>query len=432
MKEQNYPQAGERLFHSTLENGLTVYYLPKADYNRTYGLFTTNFGSLDTRFIAPGSKKMSHFQEGIAHFLEHKLFEKKEGDVMYKFGALGAQTNAFTSFSRTSYLFSTCENSFECTELLLDFVQDPYFTKENVEKEQGIIQQEIQMYQDDSDWQLFAGLLSHMYPDTPLAQDIAGTPESINAITAEDLYQNYEIFYHPSNMTLFLTGPFDVSKMDDFVRNNQAQKHYTKKEPIERMALEQMKVKSGATKTLDVAMPKLALGLRGDDRLATDSRTLMRYKLSLSLFLDLIIGRTSKRYETLYNAHEIDDTFGFSFDLDKRFHFFSITGDTKNPKKLSETLQEAIKSYKIDSDFNAAHLELLKRDMLGEYFSALNSLEYIANQFSTERYDEINFFDLPEILSELTLEIISKHVDSFIAEMKVVEYTILSQSSEMN
>jgi predicted Zn-dependent peptidase len=425
LKSKFYEKTGETLYHDVLENGLTVYYLPKADYNKTYGLFTTNFGSLDTSFVPLGKSEMQTFPEGIAHFLEHKLFEKEDGDVMYKFGALGASTNAFTSFSRTSYLFSTQENAYECTELLLDFVQKPYFTAENVHKEQGIIQQEIQMYQDDAEWRLFAGLLEKMYLGTALAADIAGTPETINAITAEDLYENYETFYHPSNMNLFLTGPFEISEMADFVKKNQAGKDFVKMPAIEREEVVLEAPISGETMSLEVAMPKFALGLRGQEKLPEHPVELLKYKLSNQLFLDLLFGRTSQRFEELYNEGLIDDSFGFSFDLDARFHFAVFTADTENPKKLCETLQEALKSYKIDRDFTAAHLELLKREMLGEYFSSLNSLEYIANQFATEIYGDVNFFDLPEIIESLSLVDVERAVDAFLTEKRAVEFTIL-------
>ena len=425
MKVKFYEKTGETLYSDVLENGLTVYYLPKAYYNRTYGLFTTNFGSLDTTFVPLGQTELKTFPEGIAHFLEHKLFEKEDGDVMYKFGALGASTNAFTSFSRTSYLFSTRENIYECTQLLLDFVQKPYFTEENVHKEQGIIQQEIQMYQDDSDWRLFAGLLEKMYPESPIAADIAGTSATINAITAEDLYENYETFYHPSNMNLFLTGPFDVEEMADFVKANQSEKDFGKRVEIEREAVQAAAPISGGKIKLEVAMPKFALGLRGEDELAEQAAEVLKYKLSNQLFLDLLFGRTTQRYEEWYNAGLIDDSFGFSFDLEPRFHFAVFTADTENPEKLSQALQEALKSYKMDRDFDEEHLELLKREMLGDYFSSLNSLEYIAHQFSSEIYGDLTFFDLPEILNQLTLSEIEKQADRFITTMKAVEFTIL-------
>ncbi|MFZ2558160.1 MAG: pitrilysin family protein, partial [Lactococcus raffinolactis] len=234
MEIKKYPQVGETLYKEVLDNGLLVYYLPKPEFNKTYGLFTTNFGSLDTRFVPRGGSDMQTFPEGIAHFLEHKLFEKKDGDAMNFFGTLGANSNAFTSFTRTSYLFSTMENVEPNVELLLDFVQEPYFTQASVEKEQGIITQEIQMYQDDADFRLFFGLLQNLYPESPLAADIAGTPKSIRRISAEDLYENYRTFYHPGNMTLFLTGPFEVSEMSDLVAKNQAEKRFEPIVPIQR------------------------------------------------------------------------------------------------------------------------------------------------------------------------------------------------------
>ncbi|WP_341784088.1 pitrilysin family protein [Lactococcus formosensis subsp. formosensis] len=424
MQKKSYEKTGEVLYTDVLDNGLTVYYLPKPDYNRTYGLFTTNFGSLDTSFIPTGSRDMKTFPEGIAHFLEHKLFEKKEGDVMYKFGAYGAQTNAFTSFSRTSYLFSTRENIYECVNLLLDFVQEPYFTEENVAKEQGIIQQEIQMYQDDSDWRLFAGLLASLYPDSPLADDIAGTPHSIKEITAADLYANYETFYHPSNMNLFLTGPFDVEQMAAFVNDNQETKPFIKAEPIQRKTVEGSQPIAGKTLAFEVAMPKLALGFRGEDTLPTDARELLEYKLSNQLLLDMLFGKTSHRYEEMYNAGLVDDSFGYGFDMDKSFHFANITVDTEKPDQVSKVLQEALKSYKIDKDFEKENLEMLKREILGDYYKSLNSLEYLANQFSSNIYGEINFFDLPEILSGLTLEKVSKYAEKFVENMQTVDFII--------
>lgn len=424
MQKKTYEKIGEILYTEVLANGLTVYYLPKPDFNRTYGLFTTNFGSLDTSFVPLGSQELQTFPEGIAHFLEHKLFEKKEGDVMYKFGSYGAQTNAFTSFSRTSYLFSTRENIYDCVGLLLDFVQEPYFTAENVEKEQGIIQQEIQMYQDDSDWRLFSGLLASLYPDSPLADDIAGTPQTIKEITVEDLYTNYETFYHPSNMNLFLTGPFDIDQMSAFVRDNQEQKNFPESKPIQRKIIEASQPQQGRKLEFEVAMPKLAIGFRGEDFLPTDPWELLEYKLSNQLLLDMLFGKTSHRYEEMYNSGLIDDSFGYGFDMDKDFHFVNITVDTEKPKQVSKILQEALKRYKIDKDFAKENLELLKRETLGDYYKSLNSLEYIANQFSSNIYGEINFFNLPEILSGLTLEKISRHAEKFIQNMQAVDFII--------
>ncbi|GFH42770.1 protease [Lactococcus hodotermopsidis] len=424
MEIKKYPQVGETLYKDVLSNGLTVFYLPKPDYNKTYGLFTTNFGSLDTTFTPRGKSEMTTFPEGIAHFLEHKLFEKKDGDAMNFFGALGANSNAFTSFSRTSYLFSTMENIAENVELLLDFVQEPYFTQESVEKEQGIITQEIQMYQDYADFRLFFGLLQNLYPKSQLASDIAGTPRSIRQITASDLYENYQTFYHPSNMTLFLTGAFEVEKMSDLVTKNQAEKTFEAISKIKKAPFSAADPIVSNKLSFDVTIPKLALGFRGYDKLSSDGLKRFEYKVAVQLMLTMIFGNTSSRYENLYNQGLIDDSFGFDFEVGSQYHFASFTSDTIYPIKLAKILRDTLKSYKIERDFNLEHLTMLKKEMLGDYYKSLNSLEFIANQFSSNLFEGVTFFDFPSILACLTLEKIEKHADKFVNDMKSSDFVM--------
>lgn len=206
-KPINFEQLQETLFHEKMANGLDVYVLPKQGFNKTYAVFTTKYGSIDNQFVPLNKEEMVHVPDGIAHFLEHKLFEKADGDVFQDFSKQGASANAFTSFTRTAYLFSSTSNVEKNLETLVDFVQDPYFTEKSVEKEKGIIGQEINMYDDNPDWRLFFGLIENMYKDHPVKIDIAGTVESISHITKDLLYECYETFYHPSNMLLFIVGP---------------------------------------------------------------------------------------------------------------------------------------------------------------------------------------------------------------------------------
>lgn len=424
METKTYPQVGETLYKEVLDNGLLVYYLPKPDFNKTYGIFTTNFGSLDTSFIPRGETTVRAFPEGIAHFLEHKLFEKADGDAMNFFGALGANANAFTSFTRTSYLFSTMENVVPNVELLLDFVQEPYFTQPSVEKEQGIITQEIQMYQDDADFRLFFGLLQNLYPDSPLASDIAGTPKSIRQITADDLYENYRTFYHPANMTLFLTGPFDVTEMSQLVTQNQTEKRFDPISQIQRTPFQAAAPIASSKLAFDVSIPKLALGFRGYDRLASDPMLRFEYKLAIQVMLTMILGSTSRRYESLYNQGLIDDSFGFDFEVSPQYHFASMTSDTIYPIKLAKILRDTLKSYKIESDFNQSQLTRIKKELLGDYYKSLNSLEFIANQFSSNLFEGVTFFDFPMILSGLNLDKIVYHADKFIEKMVSTDFTM--------
>ena len=423
MEKKIYSKISETLFTEKLANGLTVYLLPKPQFHKTFGLFTTNFGSLDVRF------NEKTYPEGIAHFLEHKLFEKEDGDVMYKFGAMGAQTNAFTTFNRTAYLFSTAERIEENTELLLDFVQQPYFTAENVAKEQGIITQEIQMYQDDPDWRLFAGVLAAMYPDSPLADDIAGTPASINEITAEMLYENHAAFYQPGNMSLFLTGPFEAESMMALIKENQAAKEFSADKLPERAAFTPSAAVALTEIKFDVVEPKLALGFRGEDVVTADSR--YRYQVAMQLFFAMIYGKTSSFYEKNYHSGMIDDSFNYEFENNGIFHFLIVSLDTENPQALAWLLQDTLKNYKIGEDVSESHLALIKRQMLGAHYRSLNSLEFIANEFAAMPTDaEQTIFDLPEILEKLTITDITNFADGFIREMQMSEFIIRPNEAE--
>ncbi len=234
MKPLEFKQLEETLYYEQLDNGLDVYILPKNGFHKTFATFTTNYGSVDNEFIPLGKTEPVKVPDGIAHFLEHKMFESEDGDVFHTFGKQGASANAFTSFTRTAYLFSSTTNVNQNVETLLDFVQHPYFTDKTVEKEKGIIGQEITMYDDNPDWRAYFGTIENMYEKHPVKIDIAGTIPSINKITKEDLYTCYETFYHPSNMLLFIVGSVDPEEMMLLIRENQSDKTFPAPTGIER------------------------------------------------------------------------------------------------------------------------------------------------------------------------------------------------------
>lgn len=416
MNKQYYAQINEVLYEEVLSNGLKVFLLPKKDYHKIYGLFSTNYGSIDNEFIPIGKEDFISVPDGIAHFLEHKMFEKETGDVFQTFGQQGASANAFTSFTKTSYLFSTTSQLEKNLKTLLDFVQEPYFTKETVEKEKGIIGQEIQMYEDDSNWRLFFGILGNLYPKHPLHIDIAGTIESIAEITAEDLYICHETFYHPGNMTLFLVGNFDPEEIISFIRENQSKKSFPEAKEISRRFPEETPedVINSREIKMAVSHPKAILGIKGVDDLPVNGKALLKYKTTASLLLQLLLGNTSKNYLSLYNSGLIDDSFGFEFNLDRSFHFADFSSDSDHPKELTEALEEILKNYADDQAINADNLNLLKKKMLGKYFQSLNSLEYIANQFTQNLFDGMTLFDMPEVIQEITLADIFDVAERFI------------------
>ncbi|MCZ1546511.1 insulinase family protein, partial [Enterococcus faecium] len=389
MNKTEYEQINETLYHEVLPNGLTVYLLPKNDYHKTYGLFSTNYGSIDNEFIPYGEKEKVKVPDGIAHFLEHKLFEKEDGDVFQLFGKQGASANAFTSFTKTSYLFSTTDQVEKNLTTLIDFVQAPYFTEETVNKEKGIIGQEIQMYEDDPNWRMFFGILNNLYPTHPLHIDIAGTVESIDKITAQDLYTCYRTFYQPSNMVLFVVGKMEPEKLMKLIRENQEAKNFPPKQEIVRYFPENTKeiIKQSALEAA-ITRDKFVLGIKGLDTLPQEGTELLRYKTAINLLFQMILGNTSRNYLAMYNQGIIDDSFGFEFSLDREFHFADFSGDTDEPEKAAEKVKEIILGFADDPEVSETNLDLLKKKMLGQYFQSLNSIEYIANQFTQSLFGD--------------------------------------------
>ena len=423
MNKTEYEQINETLYHEVLPNGLTVYLLPKNDYHKTYGLFSTNYGSIDNEFIPYGEKEKVKVPDGIAHFLEHKLFEKEDGDVFQLFGQQGASANAFTSFTKTSYLFSTTDQVEQNLTTLIDFVQAPYFTEETVNKEKGIIGQEIQMYEDDPNWRMFFGILNNLYPAHPLHIDIAGTVESIDKITAQDLYTCYRTFYQPSNMVLFVVGKMEPEKLMKLIRENQEAKNFPPKQEIVRYFPENTKeiIKQSALEAA-ITRDKFVLGIKGLDTLPQEGTELLRYKTAINLLFQMILGNTSRNYLAMYNQGIIDDSFGFEFSLDREFHFADFSGDTDEPEKAAEKVKEIILGFADDPEVSETNLDLLKKKMLGQYFQSLNSIEYIANQFTQSLFGDRTLFDLPEIIDSIQMKDVLAAGEAFISEEAFSEF----------
>lgn len=420
--EKRYSYLKESVYQARLDNGLTVTLLPKPEFNETYGLMTTRFGAADTVFQPLGSEDYVTYPAGIAHFLEHKLFETEDGDIMQEFSRLGASSNAYTSLHQTSYLFSTTEKVLECLSLLQTFVREPYFTPENVEKEQGIIAQEIEMYADDVDYRLYTGILASLYPATPLAYDIAGSVESIMDITAQGLYENFETFYHPSNMHLFVIGNFDLEQVWNQIYHFQAAQLDEKPLQIQRAAIAHHPIRKNASEEFEAALPKLAVGIRGNDTI--DKSELQKYRLSLQLLFSMLFGWTSQRYQSLYEAGKIDSSFSFQVDVHENCHHVILTGDTVEPITVSSLLRRAIQHFEKDVDLSEEHLQVLKNEMYGDFIRSLNSLEFTASHFASHFSDEESVFDIPAILTNLTLADVIEAGRQFIGQGDMTDFMI--------
>ena len=423
LEKINYSAVGETVYQTVLANGLRVFLLPKNDFNETYGIISTNFGSVDTGIVSRETKQVTQYPAGIAHFLEHKLFEGRQGkDLLLEFTKLGAESNAFTSFTRTSYLFSATDNISENLQLLQELVHRADFTKESILREQDIIGQEIEMYQDNPDYRLFFGALANLYPQTPLAEDIAGTKESISEITVENLKENFKNFYHPSNMTLFVIGNFDLEQIAAEIEEQQEKLVFAgSSESIEKIPVSLHPVVSTDTYRMEVASPKLAVGIRGTD--FVDESELYRYKITLKLLFAMMFGWTSKRFQSLYESGKMDNSLTLEVEVEKDFHFVMLTMDTQEPVGLSHQFRSAIKNFDKDPDVTEEHLDTIKSEMFGDFLHGLNSLEYIATQYEPHLAGE-NLFDLPKILQDISLNDVIKLGHRFIGQCDMTDFTI--------
>ena len=417
-QEKYYPAVKETLYQAKLENGLTVSLLPKNDFNEVYGVVTVYVGSVDIEFTARDSKKKT-YPKGIAHFLEHKLFERENSeDIMAAFTKLGADSNAFTSFTNTSYLFSTSDNVADCLDLLDELVTSFNITEESVEREKDIIQQEREMYQDDPDSCLFFKTLANLYPETPLASDIVGTEDSIEDITLEDLRDNFDEFYTPVNSQIFLVGNFDL----ELIQNYFLQKDVggcIVQNPKELIALHP--VKKVESIRMDVASPKLAIGVRMNSDMG--HQDCYRYSVLLRALFTMMFGWTSKRFQSLYETGKLDSSLSLEVEINRRFNFLMLTMDTKEPVAISHQFRKAIQNFATDSDVSEEHLDLIKSEIYGEFIHSMNSLEFIATQYQSHS-DETTLFDLPKIIQEMTLDDVLEVGHHFIDNSEIVEFTI--------
>ncbi|MGG1678675.1 EF-P 5-aminopentanol modification-associated protein YfmH [Neobacillus sp. NRS-1170] len=417
MEKINFDQLQEELYHEKLPNGLQVYILPKKGFNKTYATFTTKYGSVDNNFAPLGKDEYVKVPDGIAHFLEHKLFEKEDGDVFQQFSRQGASANAFTSFTRTAYLFSSTSDVEKNLETLVDFVQDPYFSEKTVEKEKGIIGQEITMYDDNPDWRLYFGLIQNLYKNHPVKIDIAGTIESISHITKDWLYECYNTFYHPSNMLLFIVGPVDPERFMTQVRENQAKKEYKDMPEIKRKFEEEPLDAAEKKQVLqmNVQTSKCLVGIKALHVDQTGNE-MLKNELTMNVLLDLLFGKSSANFDQLYNEGLIDETFSYDYTQEQGFGFAMVGGDTGEPDQLSEKLEKMLIEAKNGAAFTEEQLARAKKKKIGAFLRAVNSPEYIANQFTRYAFNDMNLFDVVPTLEKITLKDVQSLASEVISE----------------
>ncbi|CCL47003.1 Putative peptidase, M16 family [Clostridioides difficile E28] len=413
----------EEVYYEKLQNGLDVYFMPKRGFMKKYAILATNYGSNDLEFVPIGEDKKIRVNEGIAHFLEHKMFEQPDGgDAFDKFSKLGVNANAFTNFTMTAYLFSATENFYESLEHLIDYVQTPYFTDENVEKEKGIIAQEIKMYNDDPDWNVYFNCLKAMYVNYPARIDIAGTVDSIYKITKEELYKCYNTFYNPGNMALFVVGDLDVEKVIDVTKKSNNYKVDKLSKSIERFYPEEpegVKEKEVIEK-FPISMPMFNIGFK-DSNVGLKGKELLRKEIVTDILVGMLFKKGSKLYEDLYMQGLINENFGAGFSSQVDYAFSIIAGDSKEPKKVKEIILDYIEKSKKEG-LSKEEFERTKKKKIGSFIKCFDSINFIGNSFISYVFKDINLLDYLDIIKDITFEEVEERLKEHFKE----EYCVIS------
>ena len=401
------------------KSGLRVYIVPKKGFSKYYAIYGTDFGSCTREFKAEGDSEKTVLPDGIAHFLEHKLFEEEDGKNAFdRFSATGANANAYTSFDITAYLFSSTDSFYENLEILLDFVNHPYFTDENVAKEQGIIGQEIKMYDDDPGWRLFFNMLGAMFNENPVKIDIAGTVESISEITPELLYKCTDNFYNPSNMALVMVGGVDAEKAEALIDK------YVTKEPINEIEcfnpIEPEKIAKGyAEQKLSVSMPLFMIGFK-EKKGFTGGEELQKREIITELILEMYFGQSSRLYTKLYDEGLINASYGKETELEKAYGFTAISGESQNPEKVYDEVKKYIEKI-TGEDVPDDAFERAKKVLIGKNLKSLNSVENIGNSFIKKLFKGQNPLLYNEVAEKITKEEIKERLsEHFAAENSVL------------
>ena len=410
----------EKLFFEKLENGMPVLIIPKRGMKKKYMIWGTYYGSNDNIFIVPGESKETRVPEGVAHFLEHKMFEQENGtnslDVLT---ALGVEANAYTTNDHTAYLFEGTTNFFEAMDELMNYVQNPYFTDENVEKEKGIIGQEIMMYDDYPDWKVYLNAMKAMYHNHSVKIDIVGTIDSISKIDKEVLYKCYHTFYNPENMVMVICGDFEPESLLEEVK-----KRLESVEPIgeiKRIYPDEPTniVKEKIEEQMEVSQPMYTIGIKDKPIDHMESNQIVQKELAMQILLELLVGKSSYLYKELYNKGSIYGGIGYSYEVSKSYAHILFSGQSNNPEEVYEMLKKQIEYFKKEG-ISPKDFERIKRKIYGEYIEEYNDVGNIARMFLTDYFKGVNSFAYLEQIKNIHVENLIQLLDDVFNEDKMV------------
>lgn len=409
----------EKAYIEDLDNGLKVIIVPKKESTKKFVIWGTKFGSIDNKFILPETGEEVTVPDGVAHFLEHKMFEQPNGtnslDTMM---ALGLDANAYTTNDHTAYLFecSEDENFYKGLDELMDYVQSPYYTNENVEKEKGIIGQEIMMYDDDPGFQLYLNTLKCLYSKCPIRIDIAGSIDSIAPINPDILYKCYNTFYNPSNMVLVVCGNFEPQNiLEEIKKRLKPSKNIGE---IHRIYEEEPKEinEKHMEKSMSVSMPIFMIGIK--DKIVNPSERVRRH-MAIEVILNLLIGKSSNLYKKLYEEQILLGEADSEYEFSNQYAHILISGQSNNPQLVQDMLITEIEKLK-NNGFVIEDFERMKRKIYGEFVTEFNDVASISRMFLADTVKQINSFDYVDEYDNITMEYAKELLNEVFVEDKMV------------
>ena len=408
----------EKLYIEKLENGLTIMIIPKPNTKKKYITWGTNFGSIDNHFIDPKTKQEIKIPDGVAHFLEHKMFEQPNGtNSLDTLSSIGVDANAYTTNDHTTYLYQCNDNFYEALDEFMDYVQKPYYTDENVEKEKGIIAQEIKMYDDHPFWQVYMNAMECLYENNPVRTDIAGTVDEINKINKEILYTCYNTFYSPANMLMVISGDFEPEELVKEIKKRLIKKENVTE--IKRIYPEEPEEINEAKKvvTMDVNNPLFVIGFK--DKVLDNKEELVKKHIAIEILLYMLMGKSSSLYKKLYEQGLIIAQPDLDYEFSKQYAHITISGQSNNPEKLVEELKKEIENLK-QNGIDEKVFERVKKKMYGSYVTEFNDVADIARMFMSDYFKGINSFEYIEKHKQVTLEYAHEILKEVFDENKMI------------
>lgn len=407
----------EKLYIEKLENGLTIMIIPKKKIQKKYIIWGTNYGSNDSTFIVPGENDVTEVPKGVAHFLEHKMFEQQNGrnslDVLT---ALGVNANAYTTNNHTAYLYECTDNFYEALNEFMDYVQNPYFTDENVEKEKGIIGQEIMMYDDYPDWKVYLNALECMYHKNPVKLDITGTIETISHIDKDILYKCYNTFYNPSNMAMVVCGDFEPKELLEEIKKRLVENK--SKGEIKRIYDDEPReiVKAKVEQNMEVSRPLYTIGIKD---FPAEEKERVKKHIAIEILLNIIIGSSSELYKNLYDIGNCYSAPGFEYEFEKNYAHVLISGQSNNPEELYEMFKKQIDKF-VQNGINETDFKRTKKMIYGEYIKEYNDVTDIAKMFLADYFKGINSFEYLEEINTINIEYLNQVLKNVFNDKKMI------------